>query len=194
LSSHDVPEADLSQPAKRGRLVFFDATDLHWCPDVGHSYVPLGDQRRVASPGLSNPWYALLGSLEYPSGEGLYTIHTRKRHQEVQAHLERLLERDPDVFWFVVLDNASAHTTPQLAPFWEAHRDRLCPIFQPTYSPHLNLIERLWRFMRGQMTNNQFYASLKELAEAIVEWFERLPFSKFCSLMGIHDAPVIFVE
>ncbi len=32
--------------------------------------------------------------------------------------------------------------------------------------------------MRGQMTRNQFYASLKELAEAIVEWLEKLPFSK----------------
>jgi hypothetical protein len=194
LTSHQAPDADLSQPARRGRLTFFDITDLHWCPDVGNSYVVQGDQRRVDSPGLANPWYALLGSLEYPTGEGLYTIHQRKRHQEVQAHLEHLLERDPEAFWFVVLDNASAHTTPQLDPFWEAHHDRLCPIFQPTYSPHVNLIERLWRLMRGQMTKNQFYASLKELAEAIVEWLDKLSFRQFCSLMGIDEQQLVFVE
>lgn len=194
MSSPDAPEADLGQPAKRGRLVFFDATDLHWCPDVGNSYRFVGEQCRVDSPGLANPWYALLGSLEYPSGEGVYTIHQRKRHQEVQAHLERVLERDPDAFWIVVLDNASAHTTPQLDSFWEAHRDRLCPIFQPTYSPHLNLIERLWRLMRGQMTRNQFYQSLKELAEAVVEWLDKLPFKQFCSIMGIDEQLLVFVE
>jgi transposase len=189
-----VPEADLNHLAKPAQLVFFDATDLHWCPDVGSSYGPQGRQRRVDSPGLDNPWYALFGSLEYPTGEGLYTIHQRKRHQEVRAHLERLLERDPDAFWIVVLDNASAHTTPKLEAFFQQHQDRLALVFQPTYSPHLNLIERLWRLMRGQMTRNQCYDSLKDLAEAIVEWLEKLPFSKFCSLMGIDEAQLIFVE
>jgi transposase len=189
-----VPGADLSQPVKAAKLAFFDITDLHWCPDIGNSYVSQGSQCRVESPGTQNPWYALLGSLIYPSGDGLYTIHQRKRHQDVRAHLEVLLEQEPDTFWIVVLDNASAHTTPQLEPFWAEHQDRLFPMFQPTYSPHLNLIERLWRLMRGQMTRNQFYGSLKELAEAIVEWLEKLPFSKFCSIMGIDEAQLPFMQ
>jgi putative transposase len=169
-------------------------TELHWCPDVGHSYVPQGEQRRVDSPGTDNPWYALLGSLEYPTGEGLYTIHERKRHQEFRAHLDALLTAEPDDFHIVVLDNASAHTTPKLDEFLEVHQARLALVFQPTYSPHLNLIERLWRVMRGQMTRNHFYGSLKELAEAVVEWLERLPFSQFCSLLGIDEAQLVFVE
>lgn len=184
----------MSQPAKIGKLAFFDITDLHWCPDVGKSYVLQGSQLKVNSPGLNNPWYALLGSLTYPHGEGLYTIHERKRHQEVQAHLQLLLDSEPDTFWFVVLDNASAHTPPKLDEFWQRYKEWLCPVFQPTYSPHLNLIERLWRLMRGQMTRDHFYQSLKELAEAIVEWLEKLPFSKFCSLMSIDEAQLIFVE
>ncbi len=93
-----------------------------------------------------------------------------------------------------MLDNASAHTTPKLDAFLTQHQDRLGLVFQPTYSPHLNLIERLWRVMRGQMTKNQFYESLKELAEAVVEWLEKLPFSKFCSLMGIDEAQLVFVD
>jgi hypothetical protein len=169
-------------------LVFFDATDLHWCPDVGSSYGPPGSQVTIPSPGRENPWYALFGSLSYPTGDGVYTIHQRKRHQEVQAHLTMLLDSDPEAFWIVVLDNASAHTTPQLNAFLAEQQARLALVFQPTYSPHLNLIERLWRLMRGQMTRNHFYDSLKELAEAIVEWLEKLPFAKFCSLMGIEEA------
>jgi hypothetical protein len=84
----------------------------------------------------------------YPDGTGLYTIHERKRHQEVRTHLDSLIEREPDTFWFVVMDNASAHTTPLLDGFWKQHRERLCPVPLPTYNPHLNLIERLWRVMR----------------------------------------------
>ena len=180
-------------PAKRAYLVFLDSTDLHWCPDVGQGYAPLGEPIKVASPGLENPWCALFGSLFYPSGEGIYTLHQRKRHQELKAHLERLLQHDPEAFYFVVLDNASAHTTEKLDGFREHHQQRLEMVFLPTYSPHLNLIEKLWKLMRGQMTRNQFYQCLKVLCEAVVEWLETLPFSQFCSLMGINEEELIFV-
>ena len=147
----------------------------------------------MRSPGYANPWLALFGSLLFPSGEGLYTIHAQKRHQEVQAHLQCLLDLEPDAFWFVVLDNASAHTTEQLTPFWQQHLDCLELVFLPTYSPHLNLIERLWRFMRGQVTRNHFYESLTAEAEAVVNWLSKLPFSRFCSLMGLDDSQLLFV-
>jgi len=188
LTSHDALRADKSQPAKPAKLVYFDSTDLHWCPDIGPAYSAVGQQVKVETPGDKNPWCALFGSLCYPSGEGLYTIHQRKRHQEVQDHLHRLLAMEPDTFFFVIMDNASAHTTPALDPFWEDKLDSLEPVWLPTYSPHLNLIERLWNFMRGKMTRNQFYESLKVQCQEIAEWFRTLPFSRFCSLMGIDEA------
>lgn len=192
LSSHDATEADKSQAAKPAHLVFLDSTDLHWCPDIGPTYSAVGQQVKVETPGDQNPWCALFGSLHFPSGEGLYTIHQRKRHQEVKAHLQELLTLDPDAFYFVVMDNASAHTTRELTPFWEAHRDRLEPIFLPTYSPHLNLIERLWNYLRGEMTRNQFYESLKVQCQEIADWLATLPFARFCSLMGIDEADLQF--
>ena len=126
----------------------------------------------------------LLGSVQYPSGEGLYQIFSRKRNEEVQRHLEELLSMHKDEFLFVVMDNASSHTTPMLQPFLEALSDRLLLVFLPTYSPHLNKIERLWNFLRKHITKNHFYDSLKALCEASVEWLQELPFERFCSLMG----------
>ena len=192
LSSQDAQHPP-PQPKKRAYLVYFDSTDLHWCPDIGTIYQARGHQLKVRSPGYDNPWLALFGSLLFPSGEGLYTVHAKKRHQEVKAHLQLLLDLDPDAFWFVILDNASAHTTEQLNPFWQQHRDRLELVFLPTYSPHLNLIEILWRFMRGQVTRNHFYESLTAQAEAVVNWLSKLPFSRFCSLMGLDDSQLQFV-
>jgi transposase len=192
LTSQEAQRPPPQQP-KRAYLVFFDSTDLHWCPDIGCGYTSQGVQLKVGSPGLNNPWYALFGSLIFPSGEGLYTIHEHKRHQEVAAHLQLLMERDPEGFWFVVLDNASAHTTPHLEPFWQQHQDRLEPVYLPTYSPNLNLIERLWRFMRRQVTKNQFYENLTTLAEIVVNWLQKLPFSRFQSLMGLDEMVLPFV-
>lgn len=117
LTSHDATKADKTEPAKPATLVYFDSTDLHWCPDDGQTYSAVGQQVKVATPGDKNPWCALFGSLHYPSGEGLYTIHQRKRHLEVMAHLADLLTLDPERFYFVVMDNASAHTTAELDSF-----------------------------------------------------------------------------
>ena len=193
LTSQAAQRPPPLQPPKRAYLVFFDSTDLHWCPDLGCGYTVQGTQLKVGSPGLNNPWYTLFGSLIFPSGEGLYTIHQHKRHQEVAAHLQLLIERDPEGFWFVVMDNASAHTTPQLEPFWQQHQDCLEPVYLPTYSPNLNLIERLWRFMRGQLTRNKFFVSLTSLAESVVYWLEKLPFSRFQALMGLENFVLPFL-
>lgn len=187
LSSLDASDVDLDQAIKPAKLVYFDSTDLHLCPEVGNSYQPAGQQLKVETPGKDNPWYALFGSLIYPSGEGLYTIHHLKRHQEVMAHLQLLIDTEPNTFWFVILDNASAHTTPALDQFLKDNRQQLELVFLPTYSPNLNLIEKLWKLMRAQVTNNQPFADLPALSEAVVNWFQNLSFTQFCSLMGISD-------
>lgn len=173
---------------QKARLFYFDETDIHWCPDIGEIYQLPGAQRKVDSPGKNKVRY-LLGSVEIPSGEGLFELYAHKRHQEVQQHLTHLMEMNPQDFCFVVWDNASSHTTSLLWPFFLEHQDRLCMVPLPTYSPHLNLIEHLWKFMRDQMMRSHFYDSFKALCEALVQWLEHLPFERFQSLMGIKPQP-----
>jgi len=174
----------IAVPSRRGRLFFFDETDVHWCPDTGRLYQLPCSQVKINSPGLSQVRY-LLGSIEYPTGEGLYELYSRKRNEEVEAHLRNLLSMCGDDFCFVVWDNASQHTTPMLWPFLLENRQRLLTIPLPTYSPHLNLIEKLWWYMRQKITRNHFYEEFSQLCEALVGWLKRLPFDRFCSLIGI---------
>ena len=105
-----------------------------------------------------------------------------------------LIDLDPYRFWFVVLDNASAHTTAAVEAFANQHQDRLELVYQPTYSPHLNLIERLWRVMRSQVLRNRFFESLSAVTEAVVNWLETLHFAQFRSVMGIADTELTFVD
>lgn len=183
LSSDDAETCQLNA-TKPALLIYLDSTDLHWCPDLGQDYAPKGIQTVVDTPGFDDPWLALWGSLAFPSGEGVYSIHEHKRHQELINHLQLLMNSFPDYFLFVVLDNASAHTTPKLKPFLQENQNQLELVFLPTYSPHLNLIERLWRVMRHQVTRHNFFDSLDTLAQQVVTWLERYSFSKFCSLVG----------
>ncbi len=171
-------------PQKRGRLFFYDETDIHWCPDTGRIYQLQNQQVKVDSPGKDKLSY-LLGSVEYPTGEGLYELYPNKRNEEVEQHLTHLLQMCDGDFCFVVWDNASQHTTPMLWPFLLENSHRLMTVALPTYSPHLNLIEKLWWYTRKQVTRNHFYPSFDALKEALVGWLKRLPLDRFCSLMGL---------
>jgi transposase len=171
-------------PKLRGRLFFFDEANISWCPDTGRIYRIKGEQAKIDSPGRNETRY-ILGSLEYPTGGGLFEIYQYKRHEEVQKHWQHLLDMYQDDFLFVVRDNASSHTTPDLDMFLLDNQDRLCLVPMPTYSPHLNLIERLWKYMRDNITRNVFYGTFRKLCEAWRDWLYRLPLQCFRSLMGV---------
>lgn len=175
-------------PKLRGRLFFFDEANLSWCPQSGRVFRVVGKEVKVDTPGQNQTRY-ILGSVEYPTGEGLYEIYAHKRHEEVQAHWQHLLDMYPDDFLFVVRDNAKAHTTADLDEFLLENKARLVLVPLPTYSPHLNLIERLWHYMRDNITRSHFYETFTQLCEALVKWLQTLPFERFQLLMGVGFDP-----
>lgn len=195
--NHTLTSREATHPPPNGTkpalLFYLDSTDLHWCPDIGQTYSQTGNQLKVNTPGLHNPWLSLFGSLAFPSGEGVYSIHEHKRQLELMNHLQLLMNTYPNHFLFIILDNASAHTTSKVKQFSQENAHHFELVFLPTYSPHLNLIERLWRVMRHQVTRNRFYESMTALAEAVVDWFEQYPIARFCSLLGIDDSLPQFV-
>ena len=67
-------------------------------------------------------------------------------------------------------------------------------IFLPPYCPNLNLIERLWRFMKKEVINNRFYRSFSDFKSAIGDFFLYLP-EKYDELSNlITDNFQIFPE
>lgn len=82
-------------PELRGRLFYFDEGNLSWCPETGRVYRVVGEEYKVDSPGKNITRY-VLGSVEYPTGNGLYEIYPHKTNKEVQAHREHLLDMFPD--------------------------------------------------------------------------------------------------
>jgi transposase len=81
----------------------------------------------------------------------------------------------------------SQHVTPKLDEFLIANRDRLLLVPLPTYSPHLNVVDTIWRYMRDKLTRNYFYPTFNEKCEAWVQWLQALPFERFQSLIGVPE-------
>ena len=67
------------------------------------------------------------------------------------------------------MDQAGYHRTEEVRKFAQENAIELH--YLPPYSPNLNPIERLWKFMNEKVRNNEFFASAKAFRTAIRDFF-----------------------
>jgi len=75
-------------------------------------------------------------------------------------------------FITVVLDNASYQHCDLVINTAKALGIEL--LFLPTYSPNLNLIERLWKFLKSECLKNEFYNTSREFESAITSCLDKI--------------------
>ncbi|MCL6756589.1 MAG: transposase, partial [Candidatus Rhabdochlamydia oedothoracis] len=72
-----------------------------------------------------------------------------------------------------VPSNAAYYRSKIVADYLKTSRVEIK--FLPPYSPDLNLIERLWRFMNKKVRNNRYYEKFLDFNTAIYAFFENIP-------------------
>ena len=70
----------------------------------------------------------------------------------------------------VICDNARYYRSKLVSEYLKHSKIELK--FMPPYSPNLNLIERLWRFMNKKIRDNKYYEKFLEFKEATFTFFE----------------------
>ena len=73
---------------------------------------------------------------------------------------------------YIISDNARYYHNKELQNWVEDNRIK--QIFLPPYSPNLNLIERLWKFLRKKVINTGFYRNKTEFRDAIRNFFDNI--------------------
>ena len=71
----------------------------------------------------------------------------------------------------VILDNARYHYLQEVMVVVD-QSPRLKLVFLPTYSPELNLIERVWHFFKKKVLNNKYYEPLDAFRKASIAFFQ----------------------
>ena len=72
-----------------------------------------------------------------------------------------------------ILDNAKYYRNKKVTEYLKTSRIEFR--FLPPYSPNLNLIERVWKYMRKKVINDKYYEKFSEFKEALTKFAERLP-------------------
>lgn len=73
----------------------------------------------------------------------------------------------------LILDNARYHFSKEVQKALKDH-PRIQFVFLPSYSPNLNLIERLWKFFKKKVLYNRYHKSLGAFRKASIDFFRNI--------------------
>ena len=113
----------------------------------------------------------VFGALDAISGEVSAMITNKKRSIEFLDFLRWLLEdiyADRDHV-YLFLDNCSIHHTKAVQKYVDQNRDRLTIIWNATYAPNLNLIERFWGHLKRSAIHNYYFETVDNLETSIMK-------------------------
>ena len=149
------------------------AIDLRYLDESGFCltpYVPYSWQDKEVSQGYpsnKSKRINVLGLLNRKNELYSYIFETRITSEIVIKFLDNYVEKI-DKMTVIVLDNASIHRSKAFQKkILEWKQKKLKIFWLPTYSPQLNLIEILWRFMKYEWIEKDAYSSWKSLVEYI---------------------------
>jgi transposase len=109
---------------------------------------------------------AVFGAVDYASGQVVWQVAERKGGDGFATFLAHLAEAWPEEQLVLVLDNVSYHRSPVVRTWWAAQAGRITPLWLPVSTPTLNLMERVWRFLKQHLACHRFWNDVAALEQA----------------------------
>ncbi len=133
-------------------------------------------KRGVDVPLYTNTRYHRLniqGAMDIDTHEVVSHFSPTLNEEAALDLLEKLRKKRPSGWIYCVLDNAGYYDTKRVRAYAQACAIQL--VFLPPYSPNLNLIERLWKFMNKRIFYNTYYPTFEQFKQACLDFFRTLP-------------------
>lgn len=168
----------LKERARRGEIIllFEDEVDINRLPGITRCWTRRGEQRKVLTPGSNQKRYGF-GAVHFVDGSLVSYLGEHKDSAGFCHLVEAIVSRYcPGPVWdgpwvVLVADNYIIHKSKLSQETLGKYADRLEVFNLPTYSPKLNLIEWLWKYLRSKVTHNHFFASIEAMLDAIHQFF-----------------------
>jgi putative transposase len=160
-------------------LLYEDEVDLNLLPGVIGCWTKRGTQRRVPTPGQNVKRYGF-GAVNFVTGQLTFRVNERKNSDGFCALVEQMVQdycpgdsyHGPRLV--LVVDNFIIHRSKKTSAVLAKYADRLSVFALPTYSPKLNVIELLWKYLRRRVTHNHLFQSITELLAAVEDFVHTL--------------------
>lgn len=115
----------------------------------------------------------LSGAIDIISQKVLVRQDERLNAAATIDFLKLIEDAYPETAWVhVFCDNAKYYRNKQVQEYLEGSKIKMH--FLPPYSPNLNPIERLWKFMNEKVLYNKYYEKFADFKKAVFGFFEQL--------------------
>ena len=172
---------NLKESAEKGEihLMFFDPTHQVHNTINGTCWQTKGKRGTVILPSnTGRKRISVLGAINSITGDctTIITENNCDKDMVILTFNEIRKEYSDDKDIVIILDNASYNHAYKTVE--EAALLGIRLVFLPTYSPNLNLIERLWKFLKKIVLKNKYYKTFNEFKKAIEVFFENIQIHK----------------
>jgi transposase len=160
---------------ENGAVVFLDPTHQVYNAVNGYCWQEKGESgTKTVLANSGRKRITILGAINAVSLKPTTLITEDNCDKEMIKQLLREIRKDYQNKGkiYIFLDNARYSWNKEVRA--EAKSLKMKLIFLPAYSPNLNLIERLWKFLKKKIRKNIYYNTFKKFKKAIFDFFKNI--------------------
>ena len=156
------------------RIYFLDSTHPQHNTQPSYGWILKGKQNdKLVKTNSGRERLNLNGALNFNDKTAI-VLEEESINKETTIHLlETIKQKQKTGRVYLILDNASYYHA-RIVKRWILHHPRFKLLFVPSYSPNLNLIERLWRFFHQKVNWNHYFETFEEFKSTTLEFFKNL--------------------
>jgi len=154
-------------------FVFIDSVHPQHNSNNSKMWIETGKDRWIQSN--TGRQHVNINGAYNPITQDVITVQAPTINHETTIELLKLVSEkttDKELI-YVFCDNASYNKSKEVKAFL-ATQTKIKMVYLPPYSPNLNLIERLWKFMRKNVINLKYYATFQLFKDAITKFFNNI--------------------
>lgn len=153
-------------------IYFGDATHPQHNTQIANGWIIKGKEKEIKS-NTGRTRINLNGVLNPDTKEIIIREDKTINAQSTIELYKEIENKNPDKRKiFIIIDNARYYRCKLLDKYLE--NSKIEQIFLPPYSPNLNLIERLWGFMKRKVIYNKYYEKSTEFRLEIFSFFDNI--------------------
>lgn len=157
------------------KIYFLDASHPHHNNESSYGWIYKGEDRWIKT-NTGRKRVNINGALTL-DGLNSPTVITRLE-ETINADAVILLIKNieihqPEGQIYLILDNARYNHARKVKSYVK-HSRRVHLVFLPSYSPNLNIIERLWLFLHQKILYDKYYETFPEFKIAVVTFLENI--------------------
>lgn len=146
-------------------LLYQDETHVRAYQSLHDTWSEVGKQKQVSTYG-HHARIILFGTLNVMTVDVLHQTSFSCKQEDFLSFLQLVANHYKDQLIAMVVDNSKIHRS-QLIQDFIAKNGRILLIYLPPYSPDLNSIERLWKWLKETVIANRFHSTRSSIEEAM---------------------------